>query len=143
MKARDRTVNVLVADVPAAHATLAACLPGMHLTFTDSLRAARYFLHQQSFDVVVIGLHFDDSRMFDLLSFMRGSARLHSLPALCVQTRPSMLPAELRGTLAMSIKALGANAFVEISGRNRELLSDEIRAALQGSVQSPGETKQP
>ena len=107
--------RVLVADVPHAERRLAAVLAGHRLLFVHTVAVALKALAQHDFDLVLIGMHFDDSRMFDLLAEMRAGSRNRDVPVLCYRLRP--LAFALPGTEALkaAVEALGARAFVDLS----------------------------
>ena len=58
--------KVLVADVPEVQVRVAAALAQERVVFAHTLAAALRALAAEDFDHVLIGMHFDDSRMFDL-----------------------------------------------------------------------------
>jgi CheY-like chemotaxis protein len=80
--------KVLVADVPEMQARVAAVLVQERLVFVHTLAAALKALAGEDFDLVLIGLHFDDSRMFDLLREVRAGSRNGAVPIVCFRTRP-------------------------------------------------------
>jgi len=68
-----------------------------------------------SFDLVVCGLYFDDSRMFDLLRHMKAEASTRVIPFLAVKATPGQLSATLLQGVEIACAALGAEKFVELS----------------------------
>ena len=93
-------MKVLVADV-ARTATLFAV---QETTLVHTLGEARAALRAHSFDLLVTGARFDDSRMFDLLREVRADARHKDLRIVCV------IPS---GTLEIACRALDATAVLE------------------------------
>ena len=67
------TRRVLVADTAEGDRRIAAILSGYELRFVRTLEEARCALQDDGIDLVLIGVHFDDSRMFDLLRYVRAN----------------------------------------------------------------------
>ena len=67
--------RVLVADVAEMDEKIRECLPGHDLTFVRTMWDAMRALRQDGFQLVVIGLEFDESRMLELLQYVRGLPR--------------------------------------------------------------------
>jgi DNA-binding NtrC family response regulator len=93
-------MKVLVADVSRT----AALLAGQDVTLARTMGEVRAALAAARYDVLVIGVRFDDSRMFDLLREVRGDARYRDLRVLCV------IPS---ATLAPACRALQAETLLE------------------------------
>ncbi len=129
--------------MPEAHNAIAQCLPGRALHFAETIEAAKLELVQRSFNLVLVGLHFDDSRLFKLLEYLRSSHRYADVPVVCVQTRPGRLP-QLHGAIEGALKLLGAAAFIRIDGRRHmavckylgELADGQIPTATPGATQA-------
>jgi DNA-binding response OmpR family regulator len=105
--------KILVADVPQMDARYTAALRGWEIEFARTLGAARQALAGARYDLVAIGVYFDDSQMFDLVRALRGAARTAELPILCVRGRPGFA-AVSTGTLETALRALGADRFVDL-----------------------------
>src|ERR671937_305599 len=110
--------QVLVADVPAAQE---------RLVFVHTLAAALRALAGEDFDLVLIGMHFDDSRMFDLLHAVRAGGRNRAVPIICYRMRPLAFMALSTQVIEVTVKALGAQAFADLAGFATE---EEGNAAL-------------
>lgn len=89
-----RRASILVADLPSGIATLRNVL-GERATFihADTIDAA--LKSSKSADMIVCGIHFDDSRMFDLLRLVKADSQSRSIPFLCYRDLGSELPATL------------------------------------------------
>jgi hypothetical protein len=75
---------VLVATIPAATERLCRLLLGQRLVCPANLAEAQAALARESFALAVMGVHFDESRMFDLVSSARASALNRDVPIICV-----------------------------------------------------------
>jgi DNA-binding response OmpR family regulator len=104
--------NVLIADT--GDARLSAILAGHNLAFVSKLDEAKNLLAGRGFDLIVIGVHFDDSRMFDLLRLVRGQERHRATPVICVLTVDFTRHAIAGEGLEIAVKALGGTAYVDL-----------------------------
>lgn len=110
--------GILIADVPQAQRAIAECLPGRDLTFVNTLPEAKLALAGGDFDMVVVGVHFDDSQAFALLSHLRSRQRYAYVPVVCVRALPHVMPRELNRVIEEAVKMLGAAALIDIDGTN-------------------------
>jgi CheY-like chemotaxis protein len=106
--------KVLVADIPEMDSTLRDCLPGHELIFVRTMREAISALRRDGFDLILIGLHFDESRMIELLSHVRGLEKYRDAPVICVQGIEVNLPESVLKSIDMAVKALGGTAFLDL-----------------------------
>ena len=106
--------KILVADVPQMDARYQAAAAGWELAFARTTTQACHALASSPFDLVAVGVYFDDSRMFDLVRAIRGDPDIEDLPIVCVRGRPGFTAVTGR-TLEMTLKALGADEFVDLA----------------------------
>jgi CheY-like chemotaxis protein len=125
--------KILVADVPELDARLAEVLAGQDLHFVRTVDEAMRALAQQDFDLLVISVHFDDSRMFDLLREARTDARNNGIPIVCVREPGLGFTAISSQTLEVTCRALDANVFLDLATMNDDGGRNEaLRAAIEG-----------
>src|SRR5688572_11652246 len=98
--------RVLVADVPEQDEKIRECLPEHDLTFVRTMVEAVRELRRDGYEVIVIGLHFDESRMFELLSYVRSLPKYDDTPVLCVQGLELHVSEAIRKNIDMAVKAL-------------------------------------
>lgn len=122
--------KILVADVPQMDARYTAALPGWEIEFARTLGAARQALGGARYDLIAIGVYFDDSQMFDLVRALRAAERTAALPILCVRGRPGFT-AVSTGTLETALRALGADRFIDLL----ESAGAEADAALREAAE--------
>ena len=129
-----RRVNkkILAADVPELDARLVNLLPGDELYFVRTVDEAIRALERDDFDLLVISVHFDDSRMFDLLRQVRIEGRNKGIPVVCVREPGLGFTAVSTNTLEVTCRALDANAFVDLASLKDE---EERNAALRGAIE--------
>ena len=114
-------------------------------TMQDALEHAR----RGGFDIVLVGQHFDGSRMPMLLEMLKFWSATRALPVVCCRMRPTVLPHASVRAARVVCEALGAEAFVDVlalrtwAGRAAATarLKNVLRRALQrtqGEVSPPG-----
>jgi len=127
------TRRILVADTPLADRRLAAILSGYELVFERTLDAAGRALAGPRFDIVLVGVHFDESRMFDLLRQLRTTAPHAGLPVVCVRSHQFVSPAITIEGLEIAAKALGCKLFLDLTKYSDDAQGNaEVRRLLDG-----------
>jgi CheY-like chemotaxis protein len=116
---------VLVADT--GDARLPGILAGYSLSFVRTLDEAKSILAGHNFDLIVIGVHFDESRMFDLLRYVRGQERHRATPVVCVLTVDFTRHAVAAEGLEIAVKALGGTAYLDL----KSLGDGEVRRVIE------------
>jgi CheY-like chemotaxis protein len=128
--------KVLVADVPEMDQTIRDCLPDQDLTFVRTMREAISALRRDGFGLILIGLHFDESRMIELLSYVRGLEKYRDAPVICVQGIELNLPDSVLTSIDVAVKALGGTTFLDLrdgAEKFREHCGTLERAALRSA----------
>jgi CheY-like chemotaxis protein len=118
--------TVLVADT--GDVRLSTVLAGYSLTFVSTLDEAKMVLSGRNFDLVVISVHFDESRMFDLLRYVRWQERHRATPVVCVLTLDFARHAIAAEGLEIAVKALGGTTYLDLKaigdGEARHVIED-------------------
>lgn len=107
---------------------LISCFRGYRITYVYTFDVAVRCLRTNVFELVVIGLHFDESRMFALVQFVRSLPRYERTPVVCVRGMPSVLSATTRNGIRHAVLAAGGNAFVDFGLGAEDV--DELRQRL-------------
>jgi DNA-binding response OmpR family regulator len=125
--------KILVADVPQMDGRYTAALAGWEVAFVRTMSEARQALAAQRYDLVAIGVYFDDSQMFDLVRGIRnGSVTHRQVPIVCVRGRPGFTAVTSR-TLEVTVKALAADEFIDLLHFGDDPAGN---AALRATVES-------
>ena len=124
--------RVLIADVPEMEEILRSCFREQEATYVYALDAAVRQLRLNAFELVVIGLHFDESRMFVLMQVVRSLPRYSRTPIICVRGMPSILSSAAREGIRHAVLAAGGDAFVDFGLTPADL--GELRERLAGLV---------
>ncbi len=102
--------RILIADPPESDRRLADILEGHELVFVRSLGEALRTLRERRFDLVLVGVHFDESRMFDLMCEMTEGTQV-----VCVRSQQFQSPAITLEGLEIAAKALGCTLFLDLT----------------------------
>jgi DNA-binding response OmpR family regulator len=105
--------RILIADVPQMDARYNAALGGWELAFVRTMSQARRAITER-YDLVVIGVYFDDSQMFDLVRDIRAREDDAGVPILGVRARTGFTAVSAR-TLEVTLKALDADEFIDLA----------------------------
>jgi len=100
--------RILIADIPIGAVTLERILKGHECTSVTTMIAAETVLKTGTFDLIVAGLHFDDSQMFELIRVVKKSEKNADKPIICFCSRDTPLSRQIHESLEYSTKALGA-----------------------------------
>ena len=126
--------KVLVADVPQLDARYSAALAGWDIEFARTMGQARQALAGARYDLVAIGVYFDDSQLFDLVRAVRGDARHGEVPIVCVRTQPAFTAVTTR-RLESTVKDLGAEQLIDLAAIGDDAAGEgALRAAAEGLV---------
>ena len=126
--------RILVADIPESDRRLTEVLNGHELAFARTLSEAQRALAQGGFDLVVVGVHFDDSRMFDLVRHVRSDGQ-NEPPVACVRSHRFVSPALSIEGLEIAAKALACNLFLDLTKYpDDEHGNAEVRERLEALV---------
>jgi PleD family two-component response regulator len=123
--------KILVADGPDFDHRIGSILKPHSPTFVRTLGEAKRALDREEYDLIIIGVHFDESRMFDLLRQVRADERYRAKPVVCVATQRFGTPISLEG-LEIATRALAANAFIDFAKHGDY---DAGNAAIRGVVE--------
>jgi DNA-binding response OmpR family regulator len=123
--------KILVADVPQMDGRYSAALAGWEVAFVRTMSQARHALATSRYDLVAIGVYFDDSQMFDLVRAIRSGRTHGEVPIICVRARPGFTAVTTR-TLEVTLTALGADQFIDLLHFGDEAAGNSaLRAAVE------------
>jgi CheY-like chemotaxis protein len=106
--------KVLVGSVPGLDEKIRDCLPGHQLTFVRTMHEAISALRHDGFQLVVIELEFDESRMLELLQYIRTLPHYKEVPVVCVHADYLNLSETVIRNIDVAVKALGGIAFLDL-----------------------------
>jgi hypothetical protein len=106
---------ILVASTPPLAKRLAPVLEGHDVVFVEHMAEAMYKFKHGKFGMVIVGVHFDQSQMFELLEQIRSAGRDPAVPIVCVLPEQHALSEVFVKGLNHAVKALMANAFLNLA----------------------------
>jgi CheY-like chemotaxis protein len=107
-----RNTRVLIAEVASVAPRLQSILGEYECTSVRTLAEARCALDGEPFNLVVICVQFNESRMFELLEHIVNDERLADTPVVCLRDEEG--PAAKPAGIALSVTALGARLFLDL-----------------------------
>jgi hypothetical protein len=128
--------TILMAAKPKAAAILEDALEGRATTEIATTMAEVSRAVTRHFDAMIVGVHFDDYRMFDFIRFVKSLPNLRDAPIICVRVVPSQLqPGVLMDVLPISCKAIGASAYLDWYEIERSVGPERIRDEFSRRLQ--------
>jgi len=113
--------RILAAVAPDTERRLRRILSGHDLLFVKDLADAKAAL-DPTIKLVFVGARFDESRMFDLLDYIRKDAEHRKIPIVAAIIAPTSMTDETVRGLAHTTKIFGASVFVNLN----DFADDEI-----------------
>lgn len=89
-------------------------LEGHQLVWVTHVEDAMSAFGGRKFGMVIVGVHFDESQMFELLERIRSSTSEPRVPVVCVLPEQHALSEVFVKGLDHAVKALMANAFLDL-----------------------------
>jgi len=124
--------RILIADTRENDRRLAAILSGHELVFARALGEAQRLLTERKFDLILIGVNFDDSRMFDLVRHVRSTGQAEP-PVACVRSHRFQSPALSIEGLEIAARAAACNLFLDLTKYPDDTAGNaEARKLLEG-----------
>jgi CheY-like chemotaxis protein len=108
------STKVLVAAAAEMDEKIHECLPGHDLTFVRTMVQAIHALRHDGFQLIVIELNFDESRMLELLQYVRSLPAYREVPVMCVHGDHVNLSEVVMKNIDVAVKALGGVAFLNL-----------------------------
>ena len=135
MEDRGKT-RVLCAAVAELDERLRECLPGYELAFVRTMHEAVSALRHDGYRLLVIELAFDESRMFELLQYVRSLPKYRDVPVVCVYSDHLNLSEAVIRDIDVAVKALGGMGFLDL--RDGPFAHDADCARLGSAVAQAG-----
>lgn len=110
------TPRILIAGIEESNPRLAAIFRDCNAKFVDTISEAQTELAAQRYDVILVAVRFDESRMFDFMRYLKAHESLSAVPVICYRSGRRALAATELGRLSVELaaRALGAREFVDL-----------------------------
>ena len=120
MQAAAPPSRILMAGTRSLRDRLAPVLEGHELVWVERLEQAVERFERENFAMVIAGVQFDDSQMFELLERLRSGEKHPRVPIVCALTARHDLSRVLVKGLDHAVKALMANAFLDLDNYSED-----------------------
>lgn len=107
--------RILTAVAPDTEERVRRILTGHDVLFVQHLDDARAALHADGIELILVGARFDESRMFDLLDYIRTEAQHKKIPIVAAIIAPTRMSAVTVEGLAHTTKIFGASVFINLN----------------------------
>jgi len=107
--------TILCAVAPDTEERVRRILAGHDLHFVRDVHAAEEALKNEGIGLVVVGARFDESRMFDLLDYIRKNAENKKIPIVAAIIGVTAMRKETVAGLAHTTKIFGASVFLNLN----------------------------
>ncbi len=108
--------KLLIADVPEAIPMLTKALDQyFELLPRTSWTGACSAVHQ-GIDLVLCGIGFEESKMFDLLDYLRSHHETRSTPFFCIKSIRQKLPSTINHGIGIALDAKGTAGYIDFEG---------------------------
>ncbi len=104
----------MLAVAPAGVERFLRVLSGHDVMVVGTLSEALRNLEEEKFGMVIIGVHFDESQMFELLHHVRLNRHEPAVPTVCVHGESGTLSNLVLQGLDHAVKAMMGNAFLDL-----------------------------
>lgn len=108
------TTKVLVAASGDMDDAIRDCLRGQDLAFVRTMSEAMRSLRHDGYQMIVIDLNFDESRMLELLQYVRALTHYKEVPVVCVHGDDVHLSGAVMKNIDVAVKALGGVGFLNL-----------------------------
>lgn len=134
--------KLLVASTPDGQYIAQHALSDIYdLQFASTIREAEELLssyEKGEISMILAGVHFDESRMIELLQFVRTQDHFDDLPFLAFQAVPSAI--KMEATVGDMAKKLGCCDFVRLHSmphsRAKKVLQEAVKRGLNKPVKA-------
>lgn len=107
--------RILTAVAPDTEERVRRILTRHDLLFVNDLGAAKRALEHGGVQLIFVGAHFDESRMFDLLDYIQKDAKHKKIPIVAAIVAALSLSQETVRGLSYATKIFGASVFVNLN----------------------------
>jgi PleD family two-component response regulator len=125
--------RILIASVSSGIAVMEHLLAQKHeMIIATTMAEAVAKLKEEEVDLIMINVHFDESRMFDLMSQCKAIPKNAKTPIISFCTRDTLLMGAMHDTIAVVTKLLGAWTYLDQRESNvNRSLDAEVRRVIE------------
>jgi DNA-binding NtrC family response regulator len=124
--------KILLAEDLSGLRRLSPILAGLKVSYVQTLTYAKSKLDDGSFDLIVTGVHFDDSSAVDLLKAVRKHEKHKETPFVFIRTRSSSIAKMIQENIAVLHKVYEFDDLIETENLNED--DNLVREAILACV---------
>ncbi len=114
MSMDSKNARILVAEAPSAVERWRAILSGYDILVAETSKQALSLLENNHVDLIICGVHFDDSRALNLVTQIRKIKANEKTPVVIARLLPSELSKMLKQSVNVLQNELGISRYIEI-----------------------------
>lgn len=125
--------KILVADIALGASKLTSLLGEQHeLVYTNSVQNALHIINSHTdLDMVIVGVHFDDSRMYELMQEIKRMTASIGLPVMGFCDTHTMMSTATRDSIETGAHLLGACDYVDTANMSDTEIRTRINTCLK------------
>jgi response regulator RpfG family c-di-GMP phosphodiesterase len=110
--------RILIADTPQSAFSLKNILAGHELIVANTTEAAVAYLQKETLALVIVGIHFDDSQMFEFMRHVHTSPENDKTPIICFCARDTGMARVIHESIEVASKTAGAWMYLDAHSYN-------------------------
>lgn len=126
--------RVLIADVPEAMAVLTQGLDQHFQVIPRTSWIGACAAVHEGIDLVLCGLGFEESKMFELLDYLRSQQETRSTPFFCIKSIRQKLPSTINSGIGIALHAKGMAGYLDFEGWQVRFGEREAAAILRRKI---------
>jgi response regulator RpfG family c-di-GMP phosphodiesterase len=124
--------HILIADTPQSVVSLKIILEGHELIIASTIEEAMADLQKETYDLIIVGVHFDNSQMFELMRHVHASPNNAGKPIISFSARDTEMTRIIHESIELASKTAGAWMYLDAHSYNvyREP-EEELRRVIE------------
>lgn len=103
-------------------------------TFVFTYKDAQSAVESGTFDLIFCAAHFDESRVIDFITLVKGNEQNKHAPLLITRINPKKLPPGMSKSITMATRELGAYTYIDFIDLEQHLSPNEVDAHVRALV---------
>ncbi len=126
--------RILIAASEQGSDRLKRILAGKHrVTCIETLGQVPSILENEKFDLIIAGMHFDDSRTFQFLKMLKSHVKFARKPLICMLLQKTQLSDKLMSNMESVVGIMGAKRYLDAT----EMSDDDLLRVVESYIPEP------